>query len=52
MDPVAFSFWCAQNILLNSTDRMDVFINNSSTHRIILIGQVLEKVSFYLYTCE
>lgn len=44
-DSVALSFWCARNVALCLDDRIKLFINNSVTNRMLIIGQSLNAVS-------
>lgn len=44
-DPVALSFWLCKNILPNEEDRLSIFMSNSVTDRMQIIGKSLNVVS-------
>lgn len=54
-DPVALSFWLCKNILPNEEDRLNIFMSNSVTDRMQIIGKSMNVVSaknFNLKTCQ
>lgn len=51
-DLVALSFWCARNVGLCMDDRIQLFINNSVTSRMMIIGQSLKSVNMFFFICE
>lgn len=44
-DPVALSFWLCKNILPNEEDRLNIFMSNSVTDRMQIIGKSMNVVS-------
>lgn len=45
-DPVLLSFWLARNIPLTEKTRISLFMSNSVSHRMLLIGKSLKDVCF------
>lgn len=46
-DPVALSFWLCKNILPNEEDRLSIFMSNSVTDRMQIIGKSMNVVSVF-----
>ncbi|KAJ6640313.1 Protein cereblon [Pseudolycoriella hygida] len=47
-DPVALSFWLCKNILPNEKDRLSIFMSNSVTDRMQIIGKSMNMVRFFI----
>ncbi|KAG4079563.1 hypothetical protein HA402_012333 [Bradysia odoriphaga] len=47
-DPVALSFWLCKNILPNEEDRLSIFMCNSVTDRMQIIGKSMNVIRFFI----